>query len=50
MPKMEELLNKILVEITRDRTLQLFNSKINLEYTYGQMKLSEEKADNVYLR
>ena len=42
MPNMEELLNQISVEITRDRILQLFISKIDLDYAYGQMKLSEE--------
>ena len=41
MPNMEGLLNQISVEITRDRTMQLFISKIDLDYTYGQMKLSE---------
>ena len=41
---MEELLNQISVEITRDRTLQLFISKIDLNYAYGQMKLSEETS------
>ena len=41
MPNMEELLNQISVEITRDRKLQLFRSKIYLDYAYGQMKLSE---------
>ena len=35
MPNMEELLNQISVEITRDRTLQLFMSKIDLDYAYG---------------
>ena len=44
MPNMEELLNQISVEITRDRTLQLFTSKIALDYAYGQMKLSEETS------
>ena len=44
MPNMEELLNQISVEITRDRTLQLFISKIDLDYAYGQMKLSEETS------
>ena len=42
MPNMEDLLNQISVEITRDRTMQLFISKIDLDYAYGQMKLSEE--------
>ena len=44
MPKMEELLKQISVEITRDRTRQLFMSKIDLDYAYGQMKLSEETS------
>ena len=44
MPNMEELLNKISVEITRDRTAQLFLSKIDLDYAYGQMKLSDETS------
>ena len=42
MPNLEELLNQTSVEITRDRTMQLFISKIDLDYSYGQMKLSEE--------
>ena len=41
---MEELLNQISVEITRDRTMQLFMSKIDLDYAYGQLKLSEETS------
>ena len=44
MPNMEELLNRISVEITRDRTTQLLMSKIDLDYAYGQMKLSEETS------
>ena len=44
MPNMEELLNQISVEISRDRTLQLFISKIDLDYACGQMKLSEETS------
>ena len=44
MPNMEDLLNQISVEITRDRTLQLFMSKIDLDYAYSQMKLSEETS------
>ena len=42
MTNMEELLNQISVEITRDRRAQLFFSKIDLDYAYGQMKLSDE--------
>ena len=41
---MEELLNQISMEITRDRTSQLFISKIDLDYAYEQMKLSEETS------
>ena len=44
MPNMEELLNQISVEITRDRTAQLFISKNDLDYAYGQMKLSDETS------
>ena len=44
MPNMEELLNQISVEITRDRTAEVFLSKIDLVYAYGQMKLSEETS------
>ena len=44
MPNMEELLNQISVEISQDRTLQLFMSKIDLDYAYGHMKLSEETS------
>ena len=44
MLKMEELLNQISVENTRDRTVQLIFSKIDLDYAYGEMKLSEETS------
>ena len=44
MPNMEELLNQISVEITCDRTAQLFLSKVDLDYAYGQMKLSDETS------
>ena len=44
MPNMEELLNQISVEITRDRTMQVVMSKIDLDYAHGQMKLSEETS------
>ena len=44
MLNMEEQLNQISVEITRDRTMQLFMSKIDQDYAYGQMKLSEETS------
>ena len=44
MPNMQELLNQISVEITRDRTKELMISKIDLDYAYGQMKLSPETS------
>ena len=44
MPNMGDLLNQISVEITRDRTTQLFLSKIDWDYAYRQMKLSEETS------
>ena len=44
MPNMEELLNQISVEITKDRTKELRMSKIDLNYAYGQMMLSEETS------
>ena len=52
MPNMEELLNQIPVEITRDRTNELRISKIDLDYANGQMKLSKEtnQADNADLQ
>ena len=43
-PNMEELSNQISVEITRDRTVQTLISQIDLDYAYGQMKLSEERS------
>ena len=42
MPNMEELLNQISVEITRDRVVHFFISKKDFDYAYGQMQLSEE--------
>ena len=44
MPNMEELLNQISVEITRDRTKELMISKVDLDYAYGQMRLSRETS------
>ena len=44
MPNMEELLNQISVEITKDRTKELRMSKIDLDYAYGQMMLSDETS------
>ena len=48
MPNMEELLNQTSVELTRDRTVQLFISKTDLNYACGQTKLSEKQADNAF--
>ena len=43
MPNMEELISKILAEITRsDR--EIWMSKIDLDYAYGQAKLTAEAA------
>ena len=44
MPNMEKLLNQISIEITCDRTVQLFLSKIDLDYAYGKIRLSEETS------
>ena len=44
MPNMEELMNQISVEITKDRTKKLMMSKIDLDYAYGQMTLSKETS------
>ena len=43
-PNMEELLIQISTEITRDRTTQLFISKLDLDYAYGHINLSEETS------
>ena len=42
MPNLEDLWNQISVEFTRDRTNELIISKIDLDYAYGQKKLSKE--------
>ena len=44
MPNMEKLLNQTSVEITKDRTKELMMSKIDIDYAYGQMKLSKETS------
>ena len=44
MANMEELWDQVSVEITRDRAVQLFISKRDLDYAYGQMKLSKETS------
>ena len=47
MQKMDEILNQISVEITRDRTAQSFISKNDLDYAYGQMN-QKKQVDNAY--
>ena len=44
MTNMEELLNQISTELTRGQNERLWISKIELEYAYGQMNLSEETS------
>ena len=44
MPIMEELLNQLSVEISTDRTKELMMSTSDLDYAYGQMKLSKETS------
>ena len=44
MPNMEELLNQISVEITKDQMKKLMISKIDLDYAYGQVMLSDERS------
>ena len=48
MQNMEKSLNQISVEITRDRTVQLFIPKIDLDYVYRQKNHRKELADNAY--
>ena len=42
MPNMDELLNQISVETTRDRTMIIDFSKLDLDHANGQKKLSKE--------
>ena len=44
MPNMEELLSQLSGDNTRDRAVQLFITKIVLDYAYGQLKLSGETS------
>ena len=44
MPKMEELLNEMLVENARAWTVHLFIQNIDLDYAYGQLKLSKQSS------
>ena len=44
MQNLEELSIQISVETSNDETKELMISKIDLDYAYGQMKLSEETS------
>ena len=44
LPNRGELLNQILVETTRGRTLQLLIPKLDLDYAYRQMNLSAQTS------
>ena len=44
MPNMDEQLNQISGEMIRGRTVQLFISKVDLDYAYGQLILSKETS------
>ena len=50
MPNMEDLLNQISTEITRVQNELLWISKIDLEYAYGQMKLSEKQVNTNFAK
>ena len=43
MPNMEELISKTSAEITKSSE-EIWMSKIDLDYAYGQVKLSEEAS------
>ena len=47
MPNMEDLLLQIPVEITRDRTAQLFIPKLNLDHYTYKSNYPKKQADNV---
>ena len=44
MPNVEELLNQISVETTKDRTIELVILKTDLDYAYGERKLWDETS------
>ena len=44
MPNMEDLLNRISAKISQDENKELWISKIDLEYAYGQLELDEETS------
>ena len=49
MPNMEELISKLSAEITRSSG-EIWMSKIDLDYAYGQAKLTVEAANTVCFR
>ena len=50
MSNMEELFNQISVKLSRNQTVQLFITKLDLDYAYGQKNSSTKRADKAYLR
>ena len=44
IPNIEDLPNEFSVEITGNQTVQIFILKVDLDYAYGQMKLSDETS------
>ena len=42
MPNLEELLGQVSLSITKDETLPLYISTIDLEFAFGQIKLHPE--------
>ena len=49
MVNMEILLKQISVEITKNRTMQLVSSEIDLDYAYGQMRISKATSGHCVL-
>ena len=44
MPKTEELLKQMSIERTRVQNEPLWISEVDLEYAYGQLKLSDDTS------
>ena len=44
MPNMDELINQISAELSKNDTDSLWISMVDLDYAYGQMKLSSETS------
>ena len=42
MPNMEDLINRISTEISKNDEDELWITKVDLDYAYGQMELDEE--------